>query len=215
MKRRKNIFFWLLLIGIAGITMVVGKYFFPTSFPYSRNAQDPSYAPLSIGVVDINSIKEKSKVFQKFKEVLETLNATIHREVLEKETKLRAEFEQFKKRNEDAKEPTQEMLKQKAELDKKYASLEKTVRTRREQLDEEYTKGLVHIKQTLKEIMDDLGKAHGLKIILNKSIGDGHQMDQSIILFCNEGLDLTNEVIRRLDKQIPLDYLEKKNREIK
>ena len=49
--------------------------------------------------------------------------------------------------------------------------------------------------------MSDLGKAHGLKIILNKSIGDGNQMDQSIVLFHNEDLDLTDEVIRRLDKQ--------------
>lgn len=202
MIRRKNAFYVVVFLGITVGMLWVGSCLFPASIPFIHTPPQQPLIPLSIGVVDINRIKTDSKVFQKFKEVVEGLNATIHREIFDRETKLRAEFEQFKKREEEGKEPTTEILKQKAELDKKYAALEKTVRTRREELDEEYTKGLINIKQTLKEIMIDLGKVHSLKIILNKSIGDGNQMDQSIVLFCNEGLDLTDEVIKRLDKQM-------------
>lgn len=208
MARRKNIFYVLMFLSIAGIGAWTAHLLFPSSFSFRRSPHQPP-VPLSIGVVDINRIKADSKVFQKFKEVVEGLNATIHKEILDRETKLRTEFEQLKKREEEAQGPTQEILKQKTELDKKYAALEETVRARREELDEEYTKGLINIKQTLKEIMDDLGMTYSLKIILNKSIGDGNQMDQSIVLFCNEGLDLTDEVINRLDQQMPLNDREK------
>lgn len=201
MARRKNILYLLMFLCIAGIGMWAVRPLLPSSFSFRPSSKKP-LVPLSIGVVDISRIKADSKVFQKFKEVVEGLNATIHKEILDRETKLRTEFEHLKKREEEAKGPTQEILKQKTELDKKYAALEETVRARREELDEEYTKGLINIKQTLKEIMNDLGMAYSLKIILNKSIGDGNQMDQSIVLFCNEGIDLTDEVINRLDKQM-------------
>ena len=204
MIRHKSILYGAAFLGIIAAGIWAGNKLFSASLPsFHKTVQRPAVS-LSIGVVDINRIKTDSKVFQKFKEVVEGLNATIHEEIFDKETKLRAEFEHLKKREEEVKEPTREILKQKTELDKKYAVLEETVRARRKELDEEYTKGLINIKQTLKEIMSDLGKVHSLKIILNKSIGDGNQMDQSIVLFCNEGLDLTDEVIKRLDKQMSL-----------
>ena len=204
MIRHKSILYGVALFSITAGAMWAGSKLFSAYLPsFNKEGQLPS-TPLSIGVVDINRIKADSKVFQKFKEVVEGLNATIHEEIFDQETKLRAEFENLKKREEEAKEPTQEILNKKTELDKKYAALEETVRARRKELDEEYTKGLINIKQTLKEIMGDLGKVHSLKIILNKSIGDGNQMDQSIVLFSNDGLDLTDEVIKRLDNQMSL-----------
>lgn len=204
MIRHKSILYGVAFLSITAGAMWAGSKLFSAYLPsFNKEGKVPS-SPLSIGVVDINRIKTDSKVFQKFKEVVEGLNATIHEEIFDQETKLRAEFENLKKREEEVKEPTQEILKKKTELDKKYAALEETVRARRKELDEEYTKGLINIKQTLKEIMRDLGKVHSLKIILNKSIGDGNQMDQSIVLFSNEGLDLTDEVIKRLDNQMSL-----------
>ena len=208
MTQRKNILYVLVFFAIAGIGAWTAHLLFPSSFSFRPSSQNPP-SPLSVGVVDINRIKADSKVFQKFKEVVEGLNTTIHKEIYDRETKLRTEFEELKKQEEEAKEPTQEILKQRAELDKKYAALEETVRARREELDEEYTKGLINIKQTLKEIMGDLGLTYNLNIILNKSIGDGNQMDQSIVLFSNEGLDLTDEVINRLDQQMSLNDLGK------
>jgi outer membrane protein len=158
--------------------------------------------------VDIHRIKNDSKVFQKFKEVFDNRHSTIHKEILEKETKLRAGYENFRKQEEEAKEPTSELIKQKTELDKEVAELNQIVQSRREALDEQVTKALHRIKETLKVIMADLGHSHNLKIILNKSIGEGNQMDQSIVLFCNEGLDLTNEVIDQLDQAISLHDIE-------
>ena len=112
MARRKNIFYVLMFLSIAGIGAWTVHLLFPSSFSFRRSPHQPP-VPLSIGVVDINRIKADSKVFQKFKEVVEGLNATIHKEILDRETKLRAEFEQLKKREEEAQGPTQEILKQK------------------------------------------------------------------------------------------------------
>lgn len=200
MTQRKNILFVLLLLLSAGVFMWIGSHVPSTSFSFfkSRNTKLPT--AISIGVVDINRIKSNSKVFQKFKNALDNLNAKIHQEILQRETKLSAEYEQFKRSDEEGKEPTQETQKQRAEFDKKVVELDKIVRSRREELDQEYTSGLIKIKQDLKEIIDDLGKTLNLKIILNTSIGDGNQMDQSIVLYCNDGLDLTDEVVKRLDK---------------
>jgi len=204
MVQRKNILFGLLILGIAGTGVWVSSYFFKTSLPSKAHPM-----LLSIGIVDINRIKIDSKVFQKFKEILDGLNDKIHQEILEKEVKLRNEYERFKKREEEAKGVNSELLKQKAELDKKHAELEKMARTRHEALINEYTRGLLKIKQTLEEIMDDLGRTHGLKLILNKSLGEGNKMDQSIVLFFSEGLDLTGDVIQKLDTHPSLKNIRK------
>jgi Skp family chaperone for outer membrane proteins len=210
----RKLLFSVLLTGIIIIALWIGSYFQSIPMPFIQASAKTPPAPLSIGVVDINSFKTNSKVFQKFQNALEDMNTTIHNEILDKETRLRTEKELLEKeiklhssnspqQDTAISEPTRERIKKKkAEFERKVAELEMIVRKRRKELEEEYTRGLIIIKQALKEIMNDLGKTHGLKIILNKSIGDGNQMDQSIVLFCNEGLDLTNEVISRLDKQL-------------
>lgn len=204
MAHRKIILLTLLSLVLGGVATGGGIWLFSLSpsFPFFSHSRQRLPVSSSIGMVDINGIKANSKVFQKFTKDLDNLNATIYREILEQETQLRAEYEQFKKREEETREPTPEILKQKAELDKKSAGLEKVAQERKEELDRRYTEGLTHIKETLKDIVKDLGKTHGLTLILNKSIGEDNQMDQSIVLFCDEGLDLTQEVILRLDKKL-------------
>lgn len=206
----RKIFFMLLFFGMGGAMMWGGiQILSSSSLPFLPPPHKQSPVSLSIGIIDINSIESQSKVFQKFKKFLDDLNTKIYKETLEQETTLRREYEQFRQREEEATEPTEDILKQKREFDKKNADLEKAVLTRREELDEQYTKGLSNIKQTLKEIVDDIGKTHGLTVILNKSVGDGNQMSQSIVLFCNDGLDLTQEVIQRLDAKLLSKNIEK------
>jgi Skp family chaperone for outer membrane proteins len=199
---QRNILYVMSFISVIAVSMWIGSYFQSTSFPFMQTPNKQPPIPLSIGVVDINEFRAKSKVFQKFQNTMEDLNAKYHNEIRDKETKLRTEFEQFKKQEESGQEPSRESLKRKSDFDRKVAELEKIARERIKELEHKETLGLLKIKQTLKEIMDNLGKTHGLKIILNKSLGDGNQMNQSIVLFCNEGLDLTNEVIRLLDDQL-------------
>jgi Skp family chaperone for outer membrane proteins len=196
----RKIFFMLLFFSMGGAVMWGGiQILSSSSLPFLKPSRKQPPVPLSIGVIDINSIESQSQVFQKFKKFLDDLNTKIYKETVEQETALRKEYEQLRQREEEATEPTEDILKQKREFDKKNADLEKAVLTRREELDAQYTKGLSDIKQTLKEIVDDMGKTYGLTVILNKSTGDGNQMSQSIVLFCNEGLNLTQEVIQRLD----------------
>jgi len=203
MTQRKVLLLTLLSLATLGVATGGAIWFFsPSLFSCSRHSPKQSPVSLSVGVIDINSIKGNSKVFQKFTANLDTLNAAIYKEIQDQETKLRTEYEHLKKREEEAREPTQEILRLKAELDKKNASLEKIVQERKEELEKRYTKGLTTIKETLKEIVNDLGTIYGLTLILNKSTGDGNQMDQSIVLFCHKGLDLTQEVIQRLDKKL-------------
>lgn len=200
--RRNNVIFVLLFIIIAGTTTWTVNRFQSTSFSFFRSSSNKPRLSVPIGIVDIAAIKNNSKVFQEFNNNLEGLMAKIHKEILERETKLHSEFEAFKKNEESAKQPTRESLKQKAELDRKVSELEKIVRARKEALDKEITSRLIIIKQTLKLIISDLAKSYGLSIILNNSLGESNQMDQSIILFSKEGLDLTDEVVKQLDKQL-------------
>lgn len=199
-QKKRVLFVFLLGIGILGIG--ASLYLLSPPLPFLNPSHRQPLPPFSIGVVDINNIKATSKVFQNFKETLDNLNAKIHKEVLEREAKLRLEYEELKKREEQNQEPNPATIKQKTELDKKYAALEKTVQSRKEELDQQYTKGLTHIKAALQEIMNDLATTHGLKMILNKSLGEDNQMDQSIVLYCQQGLDLTQEVIQRLDARL-------------
>jgi Skp family chaperone for outer membrane proteins len=202
---QRNIWFTLLVIVGVCIAFWLGGHLQNTI----HNAEKRSQAPISIGIVDINKFKANSKVFQRFQNAMEDLNSTIHQEILSKETKLREEKELLEKEikqhpqhnhklEDSSPDPSREKIKKrKADFDKKVAELELNVRERRKELEQEYSRGFIKIKQTLKEIMEDLGKDYGLKIILNKSIGD-----ESIVLYSGEELDLTDEVIKRLDKQL-------------
>lgn len=205
MVKRNKLLISFVLFGAVGLLTCAGTRFLPESFSFSKRST--RVVPISIGVVDINRIKSDSKVFQKFKEMFDERNARVHKEILERETKLRSEYEQLKQKEEESKGPTQEILNQKAELDKKIAKLEKLVRVKKEELDEDYTRVLIGLKQSLQAILKDLGKTYNLTVILNKSLGDGTQMDQSVVLFGSEGLDLTTEVIQRLDAQVSVRNL--------
>ncbi|MBX9805059.1 MAG: OmpH family outer membrane protein [Alphaproteobacteria bacterium] len=202
MIRGKYRLWGLICLGLVGAIALSTYHNLYAPLPFLRPSPKQPTVLVSMGVVDINRFKKNSKVFQKFQSVVESLNESVHKEIFEKETKLRSEYEQFKKQEDETKEPTQETLKQRLDLDKKHASLEKIFRVRKEEIDSVLSNGLTTIKQTLKEIVDDLGKSYGLNIILNKSIGEGSQMEQSIVLYCNQGLDLTDEVIKRLDKKL-------------
>ena len=203
MLRWKNSFWVIMTLGILGTMTFVGVYHYMfRSLPYFEQSIKHPQPRLSIGVVDINKFKTNSRVFQKFEKLIGNLNDAVHKEILEKETKLRAEYDQFKKYEDETKEPTQEILRLKLELDKKHAALEKTFRLRKEEIERVLSNGLTSIKQTLKEIVNELGQTYGLNIILNKSIGEGNQMEQSIVLYSKEGLDLTNEVTERLDEKL-------------
>jgi Skp family chaperone for outer membrane proteins len=202
MQHKHNYLFVLLFVCLIGMLTWTATHFQSTSFPYFQFSSKQAPIPLTIGIVDLNHIKTNSKVFLKFNNELEGLNAKIHKEILERETKLHGEFEQFKKNQPIDKEPSRETIKQKADLDKKVADLEKIVKERRESLEKEFTSRLLLIKETLQDLLSDLATSHGLKIILNKALGESTQMDQSIILFSAPELDLTQEVIKRLDKKL-------------
>lgn len=156
---------------------------------------------IHLAIVDISKVKDQSLPFKKFKELIEEKHAKFHKEILELEIQLRNQYDVFKKNEEKAKEtnqgPSAELVKQKEDFEKRVTELEHMVRERQEELNREFTDLSQKIEEVLKQTVISIANEQNFNLIINTAI-----MDSAVVLYGNEGLDITGEIIRRLDEKL-------------
>jgi Skp family chaperone for outer membrane proteins len=151
-------------------------------------------ATVKIAIIDSARIKNKSKPFLKVRELLESEHTKAHDEIAKQEQELRKEFEDLKRTKAEA----AKMKELKEEFDKKLGALEQTVLQKREKLTKEFAKITSDLENQLKKIIQDIAQKQSIHIVLNKYI-----QETQAILYSSSALDITEEVIERLDKEVP------------
>ncbi|RZI45749.1 OmpH family outer membrane protein [Candidatus Finniella inopinata] len=154
---------------------------------YSHKIESKS---IRVAVVDSNLIKSQSLPFAKVRELLEEEHNRIHKDILEQEASLREEHQRLKK--------TKAKPEQKLEFDKKISGLEQQVQKTKEKLEKQFTLLTNLVESTLNQVIADIVKEHGFNLVLNMTIQETRS-----ILYHEEALDITAEVIKRLDKILP------------
>ncbi len=148
---------------------------------------------VKIAVVDGLKIKSTSKPFVRVRELLEEQHADAHKEILTQENAIRKEYENLK----SGVGSLEERKKRKQEVDKKIAELEKNVQKKKDILTKQFSVLMENVEMEMNHVISTLVKEHGFNLVLNKSI-----QETRAILFYEPSLDITDEVIRRLDNKI-------------
>lgn len=200
---KNNSTYKILLIVAATIAIAIGISLITSFYTTKTILQKGKATPQSIhlAIVDISKVKDQSLPFKNFKELIETKHAKFHKEILELEIQLRNQYDVFKKNEEKAKEtnqgPSAELVKQKEDFEKRVTELEHMVRERQEELNREFTDLSQKIEEILKQTLINIANEQNFNLIINTAV-----MDSAVVLYGNEGLDITGEIIRRLDEKL-------------
>lgn len=144
-----------------------------------------------IAVLSMEKVQANALAFQKLRQVLEVEHSRFHKEIMKEEKKLRHEQEELKKAEQSTDKPDPSLYARRQEFHKDLAKLEQLVQSKKEELNGKFSENVRRIESSLEDIVGTVSREKGLKVVL----------DASIVLYSDE-LDVTDEIIERLNKRI-------------
>ncbi len=173
--------------------MVAALLFFAQKFSKTHRV------PLPIAIINLQRLYEQSEPFTAFRSDIDKKHEKAFGNVREEEKKLRSEYEKLKTSQNISKA---QLAKRKTNFDKRVAELEKKVQKERGALTESFKKIDNLLKQKVQSIVRDLSNDYQVKLIINTQVGE-----HDLVVYAETTLNLTNELIERVNKQIKYDEI--------
>jgi outer membrane protein len=146
---------------------------------------------LNILVVDVTSLLQNSKSAKMVRQQIEAKRAEYAKEISGQEDALRKERDALQRQQ---KELTQEALNQKGrEFQQKVNDLDRNVQGKRQELEHSNAEALEKIQNVMLKIITDIAKTRKANLVFQRS---------ELVLF-DQGYDVTDEVLQKLDDQLP------------
>lgn len=145
----------------------------------------------AVVIVNIKDILAEAKSAKYVAEQVEKKRKEFQEKVSKEEDALRKEDEELAKQRSVLAAEAYE--KKAMELKQKITEFQHRVQTRRSKLENGYTKALEKIQQSVFDITKDLAKEKGFAVALPKAL----------VLYAVDDLDITADVLKRLDKDLP------------
>ena len=152
-----------------------------------------------IAYVDTQAVLEKTKYGQKTQGIIREYYENRKKILDMDEDELRKLIEDYKKQesvlNEKAKNEKRELISRKdGEFRKKEAQFNDELRRKQAELFNEFD-------QKLSEIVKEVAKREKADLVISKTI-TLPQVEQKLVLYAEEGLDLTQKVVEEMDKKV-------------
>ena len=145
----------------------------------------------SIAVVNIQQIMKDSTAAKSVREQLESKQKSFQAEITKKEEQLKKEDQELaKQRSVLAKEAFEEKARA---FRTKATDMQKEVQSKKAMLDNGFERALTDIQKVVSEIIADLAKEKGF----------GMAIPTSQILYADPKMDISTEVLERLNKKLP------------
>jgi Skp family chaperone for outer membrane proteins len=145
----------------------------------------------SIVVVDIQNVVKESTAAKNIREQIEKKRNDYQSEINKRESELNKKHQALNKEQSVlSKEAFEHKLQ---EFDNKVAEVQKDVQSKRAKLDESYMSAIEKIQVTVDEIIANLAQERGFILAL----------PTSQILFAKNSLDISQEVLTRLNNKLP------------
>lgn len=180
----------MLFASVAALSLVCGM-----AGSYVMKASSTHQGTLKLATVNMQILKDGSKIFSNFKDLMEEKQKVSFEEINKIETDLKKEYDAIQKLSETLKTPTKEFADRRQEFEKKVADLDQLARTKKEALDQEFSKIAIDIESTIRQIVEDIAKERGLQVVINSNI-----LEQQVILHTE--FDVTDEVLKRFDEKM-------------
>jgi Skp family chaperone for outer membrane proteins len=153
----------------------------------------PAAAPtgLSVLVVDVQSLLQNSKSAKMVRQQIEQKRAEYAKEISHQEETLRHERDALQREQQKL---SPEALNQKGrEFQQKVNDLDKSVQGKRQALEHSNAEALEKIQEAMLKIITDIAKKRKANMVFQRS---------ELVLF-DQGFDVTDEVLQKLDEQLP------------
>lgn len=153
-------------------------------------AQEDLPAPV-VAVIDYQRIMRDAQAAQSIREQLETRRRQFQEEIAAEEQRLhQADKELAQQRSVLTSEA---FADRRREFEAEVAEVQRLVQQRRRQLDRAFNDALDEVKRVLIEVVTEMAEERGFNLVL----------PASEVLFFGRRLDLTDEVMARLDRALP------------
>lgn len=156
-----------------------------------------------IAFVNLTRVHNEATAFVKLRELIERQYKDFKNEISTQGKEIldqHAILEQQK--NIKAKEK-EDLQRRKEELDKKMREMSSVIHEHKTALHQNFAKITDNIEAKIREIVNTLAKKHQLNLIFNATV-----MDASVVLYGGDELDITDEVLAQLNREIPTVHLE-------
>jgi outer membrane protein len=155
-----------------------------------------------IALVNMPHIRNEASAFIAFRDLIERQYKIFHNEIIELETNLRERYALIKEKELNHQTLPKDLKQAKDQLDKEVSKLEKTIRQRKEKLAQDFETINQEIETKLQEILKRIAHERHLNLVFNATtIGD------SVVLFGGKELDISEEIISKLNKELPTVHL--------
>src|SRR5712672_1785487 len=154
-------------------------------------AANPTQPPLTIMVVDIQSLLQNSKSAKMVRQQIEQKRAEYAKEISHQEETLRQERDALQRQQSTL---SADALNQKGrEFQQKVNDLDRNVQGKRQSLERSNAEALEKIQEVMLKIITDIAKDRKANMVFQRS---------ELVLF-DQNFDVTDEVLQKLDEQLP------------
>src|SRR5216110_3275479 len=154
-------------------------------------ATNPTQPPLTIMVVDVQSLLQNSKSAKMVRQQIEQKRAEYAKEISHQEETLKQERDSIQRQQSSL---SAEALNQKGrEFQQKVNDLDRGVQSKRQALERSNAEALEKIQEAMLKIITDISKDRKSNLVFQRS---------ELVLF-DQGFDVTDEVLLKLDEQLP------------
>lgn len=167
------------------------KKFIVAAVALAALAAQPAFADTNIGIVNVAKIMQDSKAATSVRNQLQAKQKSFQSELDAKEKELLAEDQGLVKQK-DKVEKAAFDAKVKA-FREKAAGAQKQVQEKKAQLDKAFAASLEDIQKNVLDIVKQLASEKKLNLVVSSSA----------VLYGDQTLDITDEVLKRLDAKLP------------
>jgi outer membrane protein len=164
-----------------------------TAFGQANQAAKPKapMVPAVIAIVDFQFLQREAKAARHVRDQLEGYRASYAGEISKREDALRANEQELKRQ--PAILSPEAFAAQRREFEDSVAALQREVQERTRRLERSYAEAMEKVNDVLGPIIDEMAQEYGFTIVL----------DRSQVRYVRGNVDVTKEVLTRLDKRMP------------
>ena len=148
-------------------------------------------SPSIVAIVDVQRILQASKAAKSVQDQLEAQRSKFQTEIAAEEKELRESEQKLAKLRENAK--TDEFAEQEQKLQQRFLSVERHVQAKRKALDQAFTDSMNTVRKGVVDIVSEIAKEKGVNLVVVKQQ----------VIWNDQNVDITDEVLIRLDKKLP------------
>lgn len=181
----------LRLLGCLAFVLFWGGSSWATEAVHDAPASAGHLKSSIVAIVDVQRILQASGAAKSVQQQLETQRSKFQTEIAVEEADLRDAEQKLSKLRETAK--TDDYLEQEQKLQQRFLTVERHVQARRKALDQAYTDSMNIVRKALIDIVSEIAKQRGVNLVIVKQQ----------VIWNDQNIDITDEVLTRLDKALP------------